>query len=441
MLDRVVELSRALRDTGIPVALSETLDAAAALTHVPPSDPEIARETLAATLIKDRGHRGRFDVIFNVLFLQKEGAEPEGTSEEVEEFRQELMSGLAGEGDGGIEGLAERAVEAFGRVENSPSGSLYFEYPVMRALDLERLAAQHREETEHLEPMEMLIARRRFEARVRELRDAIRREVQVRVAARRGSTQVLRHAVKPLLEDADLMTLDPDEVEALRRAIRPLAKKLATRIAMKRRRSQRGGLDVRKTVRHSLSTGGVPLEVHLRKRVPHRPELFIVCDVSDSVARFSRFSLMLVHALSMQFSKIRSFVFIDTLDEVTRFFEQEDLGEAVDRINREAHVVSFDGHSDYGNSLEQLLERHGSSVSARTTILILGDARNNFRATGEGALKSLREKAHAVYWLNPEPIMFWDTGDSAASRYGPFLDDMVEVRNLRQLEDFIERAL
>lgn len=442
MLDKLVELTHELREAGIPVALSEALDATEALRHITPDDPHVVRETIASTTIKNQAHRSQFDVIFDALFMHKAGRVPgPETHEELADLRAEVLETLGGSGEGGIDGLAERAVEAFGRIENSPSRSLYFEYPVTRALDLESLTKSFEDEIEDLDPLDAMVALQRFRARVEELRAAIRREVRRRVADRRGARTVLRHAVRPLPEDADLMSMDPDQVAALRKAIRPLSRKLATRLAAKRKRSQRGALDMRKTVRHSLSTGGVPLDVHLRKRVPHRPEVFVMCDISDSVARFSRFSLMLVHALSVQFSKVRSFAFIDTLDEVTHFFEHEDFITAIDRMNQEARVVSYDGHSDYGNSLEAFVERSGKEVSARTTILILGDARNNFRPTGQGALKKLAESAHRIYWLNPEPVMFWDTGDSAASQYAPHVDDMIEVRNLRQLEDFIAQVL
>jgi uncharacterized protein with von Willebrand factor type A (vWA) domain len=210
---------------------------------------------------------------------------------------------------------------------------------------------------------------------------------------------------------------------------------------MKRKRAHGGRLDVRRTVRHSLSTGGVLMDVHLRKRVPHRPELFILCDISDSVARFARFSLMLVHALSSQFTKVRSFVFVDTIDEVTRLFEHEDFMTAVDRINDEADVVWLDRHSDYGVSLERFIQRYGGEVGARSTVLILGDARNNNRASNAWVLKELKSRARKLYWLNPEAEQFWDTGDSIAADYGRYTDAMVEVRSVKQLEAFIERIL
>jgi uncharacterized protein with von Willebrand factor type A (vWA) domain len=446
MLDRVIEFTRALRDAGIPVSVSEDLDALKALEHLEPTSPDVLRASLATTTLKSERHRAQFDSLFDIYFRAHPGApETAGDATDPSEHADDLFEGLMGTGgeggEGGLQGLASRAVERFGRVEDSPSDSLYFEYPVFRALDLDALRARAEEAFEGMSPLEALAARRGFEQRVARFREHIRTEVRRRVAHRKGPETVTRHAVRPLPEDADLMSIGPDDSAALRKAIRPLARKLATRIAMKRRRSNRGALDVRRTVRHSLSTGGVPFDTYLRRRAPHRPELFLLCDVSDSVARFSRFSLMLVHALSMQFSRVRSFVFIDTLDEATRFFEHEDFLAAVDRMKTEAEVVNFDGHSDYGSSLERFLEDYGRDVTGKTTLLILGDARNNFRAARTEALEELKQESHRTYWLNPEPVMFWDTGDSIASVYGACVDDMVEVRNLRQLEEFIARRL
>ncbi|HET7483711.1 MAG TPA: VWA domain-containing protein, partial [Actinomycetota bacterium] len=246
--------------------------------------------------------------------------------------------------------------------------------------------------------------------------------------------------VNPVLEELPFLSATADLTE-MRKAIRPLARKLAVRVAMKRRRSTRGTLDIRRTIRHAMSTGGVPFVTEFRHRPPHRPELVLLCDVSSSVARFARFSLMLTHSLSAQFSRVRSFAFVDAIDEVTHLFEHEDFVAAVDRMNREALVVRSDGHSDYGSILESFLDHHGDVVTARTTLLILGDARNNYRARRTHALRELAHRARHTYWLNPEPIHDWDTGDSAATEYAAHVHRMVEVRNLRQLEAFIAKEL
>jgi uncharacterized protein with von Willebrand factor type A (vWA) domain len=181
----------------------------------------------------------------------------------------------------------------------------------------------------------------------------------------------------------------------------------------------------------------VPLDIAFKHKPPHKPELFVLCDISGSVARFARFALMLTHSLAAQFSRVRSFAFVDTIDEVTRFFEHEDFFAAIDAMNAGAEVVWHDGHSDYGTSLARFLETYGRDVGPKTTLLILGDARNNYRDRKTWALKELSDRARHSYWLNPEGRQDWDTGDSTASEYAAYVDKMVEVRNVRQLEDFI----
>src|SRR3954462_2412546 len=137
-----------------------------------------------------------------------------------------------------------------------------------------------------------------------------------------------------------------DEMLSLKKALFPLTRKLAARLARKRRHGRKGALDFRNTVRHSLSYGGVPADPKFRYPRPSKPEIFVIADISGSVASFARFTLQLVYAISNQFSKVRAFVFIDGIDEVTRFFEGVDhIGEAVHRVNTEADVVWVDGHS------------------------------------------------------------------------------------------------
>lgn len=438
MLDRLLELTHALRDAGVPVSSSESIDAAASLQHVPFESRASLKTALAAALVKSPAHRRVFDTLFTIYFeagLQER--QPDGV-DPPEELREEVAQALRSGDGSGLGDLASRAVETFGRVENSPSDSLYFEYPVLRALDVDALQV--------LEPsgapaLERRAARDAFDDRVRRFRAAVTDEVRKRVARRRGPKAVARYAVPPVLEDVELLTATPDETAALRRAVRPLARRLAARMAMKRRRAAKGRLDVRRTVRHSLSAGGVPVETFFRSRPPHRPDLFVLCDVSSSVASFSRFSLMLVHALASEFQRVRSFAFVDTVDEVTRFFEDEDFARAAERMRAEAKVVRIDSNSNYGASFEAFWERFGNDLGPKATVLVLGDARNNNRPPRERALKRIAERARRTFWLNPEALAYWDSGDSIASVYAAQVDAMVEVRNLRQLEDFVGSAL
>jgi len=230
-----------------------------------------------------------------------------------------------------------------------------------------------------------------------------------------------------------------EELVSLRKAIYPLTRKLAVRLARKRRHGRKGPLDFRNTVRHSLSYGGVPADPKFRYPRPAKPEIFVVADISGSVAAFARFTLQLVYAISGQFSRVRSFVFIDGIDEVTRFFEGvEDIGVAIHRVNTEADVVWVDGHSDYGHAFEVFWDRYGREVGPKTTVIILGDARNNYHASQSWVIGEMHKKARHVYWLNPEPKAYWDTGDSIVGEYAAHTDGAYECRNLRQLEKFVD---
>jgi hypothetical protein len=343
-----------------------------------------------------------------------------------------------------LRALARQAVARYAGMEpGRPVGGTYYLYRTLRNLDLdgvlERLMEQAREEAGGLTPLEERLEVDEFQARLARLREEIEAEIRRRLVGDRGVDAMARTLRKPLPEDVDFMHASREEVANLRKALHPLTRKLAVRLARRRRRGRRGPLDFRRTVRSSLSTGGVPVEPRFRTPRPSKPEIMVVADISGSVAAFARFTLHLVHAISGQFSKVRSFVFIDGIDEVTSYFEGvEDLAEAVHRVNTEADVVWVDGHSDYGHALEVFWQRWGREITPRTTVLVLGDARNNYHATQAWVLKEVGRKARHVYWLNPEPRSYWDTGDSVVGEYGVHCDGVFECRNLRQLERFVD---
>ena len=240
-----------------------------------------------------------------------------------------------------------------------------------------------------------------------------------------------------MADQVDFLRAQAADLAELRRAVAPLARRLAVRLSARRRSGREGRLDFRKTVRASLATGGVPVVTHHRPRKVHKPELVVLCDVSGSVAGFSHFTLMLTQALREHFTGVRAFAFVDTTDEVTRFFRPgADVVDAVSRIGREADVVGFDGHSDYGIAFEVFADRWASAVGPKTSLLVLGDGRTNYRPPGLPVLADLVKRSRSAHWLNPEPRRLWGSGDSAADRYGEVID-MVECRNAAQLTDFV----
>jgi hypothetical protein len=328
-----------------------------------------------------------------------------------------------------------------------PVGGTYYLYRTLRNLDLDGVLAQLMEASRQelggeLTQLEERLQRDEYEHRAEQVRKEIEAEIRRRLVMDRGVEAMAKTLRKPLPEDVDFMHASRDEMQKLRHAIYPLTRKLAARLQRKRRHGRKGPLDFRRTIRSSLSYGGVPAEPKFRNPRPHKPEIMVVADISGSVAAFARFTLHLVYAISNQFSKVRAFVFIDGLDEVTRYFENcEDIVEAIHKVNTEADVVWVDGHSDYGHAFEVFWERYGKEIGPRTTVMILGDARNNYHSSQNWIIKEMQRKARSVFWLNPEPRSYWDTGDSIVGEYGQHCDGTFECRNLRQLESFVDNLV
>jgi uncharacterized protein with von Willebrand factor type A (vWA) domain len=365
-----------------------------------------------------------------------------------EELAQMLLNALMSMDREQLRQLAAMAVSRFAGMEpGRPVGGTYYLYRTLRQLDFdglaEKMAAQAGEGgAPPEEPLDARFQQEDFEARLREFRDLVESEIRRRLVADRGVEAMARTLRKPLPEDVDFMHASREEMQSLQKAIEPLTRALAARLAQRRKRKNRGHLDFRQTVRHSLSYGGVPAEPKFRHPKPSKPEIMVVADISGSVASFARFTLQFVYAMAGQFSKVRSWVFIDGIDEVTGFFQEaDDIADAVHRVNTEADVVWVDGHSDYGHAFEVFDDRHLSEITPKTTIILLGDARNNYHASQAALLKEWRQKGRKLYWLNPEPRGYWDTGDSIVSEYGNYCDGVFECRNLRQLERFVSAVV
>ena len=470
--DFIVELRRA----GLPVSLTENLDAMEAVTHIPIEDREAFKYALGATLVKNHAHWKAFEVVFEVYFSLRgpeyeviregddavrsdgedgevapgDGQQPHGGMQALtpEQLAEMLFKALMNGDAAMLAALARQAVTRFAGMEpGRPVGGTYYLYRTLRNLELDDLLEQLMEASredapEDLTPLEERLERDEFSDRIEQLKREIEAEIRRRLVADRGIDAMAKTLRKPLPEDVDFMHASREELANLRKAIYPLTRKLAARLARKRRHGRKGALDFRSTMRHSLSYGGVPAELKFRYPRPAKPEIMVVADISGSVAAFARFTLHLVYAISNQFSKVRSYVFIDGLDEVTRFFDGvEDIGEAVHRVNTEADVVWVDGHSDYGHAFGVFWERYNRDIGPKTTVLVLGDARNNYHASQSWILKEVQHKARKVYWLNPEPRAYWDTGDSIVGEYGNHCDGVFEVRNLRQLEAFVEKLV
>jgi hypothetical protein len=455
-----------LRKVGVPISVSENIDAVSALRVVSLGDREEVKTTLGSVLVKDKEHQSAYDAIFDIYFSdgrpledllgeepgsrgsrQTESGSGAGALDALDDAAlRELLVKSLGDGESALTRLiAQVMVNRHAGIQPGRAvAGTYYLFRTMRAVDpdrvLARLAERHTAGGGTPDALGRRLLIEEGERRVARFRAEVEAEIRRRLVADRGADAVAKTLRKPLPEDVDFLTASSQQVTDMRDIIGPMTRKLAARLAEKRLHRRRGALDFRRTVRASMSTGGVPLTPLFKKPRPSKPELIVLADISGSVSTFAAFTLQLTYALRSEFSKVRSFVFVDGVDEVTDILSDSDnILEATKRINAEARGVWLDGRSDYGNVLETFWEHHGKQVRSRTSVLLLGDARTNYHSSGAVVVKRIAQVAGYLYWLNPEPAAAWDSGDSVMREYAPFCDGVFECRNVRQLRRFIEQ--
>lgn len=468
LLSHLTGFVDALRASGIPIGVGECIDTARVFNTVEVLRREDLREGLASVCVKRPSYRLTFDTMFDLWWplaigdgSASGGAAGDGSGEgdpddkadaprdgegevDIDKWREILAKAMLDGDSDLLRRLARNAVSALGKGAAGGGRESYYSYRVMRALSPDTLVAQLLAGLlggEDKGGMKEAVARQTIRDRLAEFRRYVDAEVRRRVAEDRGKENVAKSSIRPLADQVDFLRAQADDLAELRRTVHPLARRLASRLAARRRLGREGRLDFRRTVRASLGTGGIPLVTHHKPRKQHKPELVVLCDVSGSVAGFSHFTLMLTAALREQFSKVRAFAFVDNTDEVTEFFAPgNDLPTAVQRMGRDANLVWFDGHSDYGHAFEVFEEKWPDAIGPKTSLLILGDARSNYRDPSLATLRKLVGRARHSYWLNPEAQRMWGSGDSVATRYAEIID-MQECRNAAQLAEFVHNIL
>jgi uncharacterized protein with von Willebrand factor type A (vWA) domain len=460
LVDRHVEFVAALREAGLSVSVAEGLDALRSMQAVDLLDREQLRAALAAALVKRQPHRPAFDTVFDVFYPPVTGetaappsateppardpdAAPRGPLEDPvrDRIRADLAAYLRDGDPRLLDVVAREAVAAFGSVPGrTPGQGSWSRMAVLERVSAQTLLAGLLEQVLSGQDRGGLAERRArtlLTERIARFEQRVDVDVRRRLAEQSDATRVARTAARPTIERVNFLGATRTDLVAMRREIQPLARRLASRLAIDQRRGKRGQLDFRRTIRASLSSGGVPVTTHYRPRRPLKSELVVLCDVSESVTSFAHFTLLLVYALREQFTKVRAFAFVDELDEVTRFFVPGgDVVDAVTRLANEADVTWLLGRTDYGRAFELFAQRFPDAVGPRTSLLVLGDARSNYGELALPVVRELAERAKHAYWLNPERRSIWDTGDSRASEYGAVVP-MVECRNLAQLAEFV----
>jgi uncharacterized protein with von Willebrand factor type A (vWA) domain len=433
---RLVAFCEDLRSEGVAVGTSEILDAFEALDTVPWTREDDFREALAATVAKSQEDRRVFELLFDRYFFRAAESEAlgRGIGEErryeggerldLDELRDAIRQAIADGRDGEMRDLARLAIAAFGR-RGEGSGVIGVDVQrIRRSLGLQAQGRGAEGEEPALEREQI----NRFERH-------LRRELERALIER---TEKLPPS-RPLAElDRALPTSPAQDLAGVHRAVTQLKRRLATLGHEQRGRRRSAIVDVRRTMRASLETGGVPLRLKHRPKHPRRPEIYVLCDVSTSVTSASVFFLSVLHALHDSFRKLRSFVFIERISEVTDIFERErDFRTISERIGREGGVADVSGYTDYGRVWLEFLEQIVDDLGPRSTVIVLGDARTNGREPHAEVFARITERAGRTFWLNPEPRLYWNYGDSVMAAYERHCTAAFECWTTRHLENFV----
>ena len=436
---QLLSFAEDLRSEGMAIGTSELLDAFAALDEVPWTDRGSFKEALAATLAKSPEDRRVFELVFERFFFRAAEAAAArneigerdtvhgGDQIDLEALRRQIAAALRDGSDGAMRDLARLAIAAFGRGEGSGVVGVDVQR-IRRALGLRaepQLDLADDDPRRDGLPREQI---RNFEAH-------LRRELE-RDAIERTRSLPPKRPLNDL--DRALPTGPVQDLAAVHRVVAQLKRRLATQGHELRGRKRQAHVDVRRTMRASLQTGGVPVDLKYRPIRPRRPEIFVLCDVSTSVTSASTFFLSVLHALHDSFRKLRSFVFIERISEVTELLERErDFRAASEAIGRDAGVADISGYTDYGRVWTEFLALIEDELHPRATVIVLGDARTNGRPPRDDVFALITAKAGRTFWLNPEPRLYWNYGDSVMASYERHCTAF-ECWRTDQLEDFVK---
>jgi uncharacterized protein with von Willebrand factor type A (vWA) domain len=446
MAAKLLGFCEELRGEGVAVGTSEILDAFAALEQVEWTSQDDFREALAATIAKSQDDRRVFELLFDRYFFRAAEAEAvqRGISEQgegaggdsegaggadrldVDELGEQIREAMAAGDEDRLRDLARLAIAAFGQGEGSGVVGVDVQR-IRRTLGLTAGTQPPGPEGEERPPID----REQLNAFERHLRRELERDLIERTSTLPPS--------RPLAElDRALPTSPTQDLAAVHRAVSQMKRRLATLGHEQRGRRKGRTVDVRRTMRASLETGGVPLRLRYRPKRPRRPEIYVLCDVSTSVTSASVFFLSVLHALHDSFRKLRSFVFIERISEVTEVFEHErDFAVVAQRISSEGGVADVSGYTDYGRVWLEFLAEISEELDPRSTVIVLGDARTNGRQPHAEVFAQIAERAGRLFWLNPEPKLYWNYGDSVMAAYERYCDGAFECWTTRHLENFV----
>jgi uncharacterized protein len=464
MEERIVEFANVLRRNGVRVSLSENMDVFRALERLGIHDQLLFRNALRATLVKRAGDIQPFEELFDFFFLglgqaidaldrrmmEELGLSPEQYQRMLEQIQQllrqmegelsELTKALLTANRAELERLFREAARQ--ELENGGLDGLRFT-PYMNLgarLELDRV----QKEIERFKALLRMLGEsgddfnnimRYLDERLRDLNRLLREAIQQE--QRKQGHEPRDSSARSSLADKSFAFYTEDDIRRMNDAVTRLAQRLKNRLSVRRKKAARGRFDVKKTLRKNLQYGGVPFEIMLDRRKKTKPQVMVLCDISDSVLNASRFMLQFVYSIQDLYAKVRSFVFVSDIGEVTKLFEENEIQRAVEAALK-GDVIDVFSHSNFGRAFELFHKNYLSAVDSKTTVLIIGDGRNNYNRPNDWVLREIQRKAKQLIWLNPESRMTWGVGDSEMPRYVPHCDVAEECRSISQLYKIVD---
>jgi uncharacterized protein with von Willebrand factor type A (vWA) domain len=468
MDDKIIEFTHLLRENGLKISSAENMDTFSALGLIGIRDRQLFKDALRATLVKRLVDIPVYDELFDLYFtglgeiIKAAGAETmaamEMSEEEFQRFLEqleetlknmgselsELAKALLNNNTGQLEKMLREAAQQAnlqniqrsfqeGQFANALAQMLGFGQLMQELAGLKEALQKAGLSPQQVEQMLAYIDRR-----LQDLAHMVRS--YVRAELEKQDPQVRDQQKMRTLADKSFYYLSEDEIRKMKEAVAKLAQRLKHVIAIRRKRAKRGHFDLQQTLRKNLQYGGVPFKIMLDRRKKEKPQVVILCDVSDSVRNVSRFMLQFVYSIQDLYARVRSFIFVADLGEVTKLFEDNEIHSAIDLALR-GNMINLYAHSDFGRAFKMFHRDFLSIINKRTTIIVLGDARNNYNLPHEWVLRDMRQRAKQVIWLNPESKLTWGFGDSEMDRYAPYCDLVEECRNLNQLYRVIDRLV
>jgi uncharacterized protein with von Willebrand factor type A (vWA) domain len=481
MHDTLVDFVKVLRTADIKVSPAETLDAMEAIDLVGFEDRKFLKDSLSLVLSKNPEEKEAFDSCFERFFTfeKLQPASEGGDSQKDDAFddggefdadgNPSGQSGGKGGGQGGGQGGGEEEQPQLDFEPLSPTSELgqlllsgdrmevmikmaeagrevevnqivvftqkgLYTRKIMEAMGLKGMQEEIGELQEAGGRPQLYLA-----GQLKNARDHLREQVRDYV-----EKQFFLHADESgkqlreeLLKKVKLSNLEKRNFKDVQEIVFKMAKKLVAIHSKRRKTFKRGQLDIRKTLRNNMQYDGMLFDIKWKSQKVDRPKVMCICDVSGSVSNYSRFLLMFLYSLAEILPKVRSFAFSSDLGEVTRLFEQSNLEDAMAKTMRDYG----NGSTDYGQMLQDFKSHCLKDVDSKTTIIILGDARNNYGDPRSEILRDVYDKAQRVIWLNPEPKSSWTVGDAEMKKYAPCCHQTEVCNSLTHLERVVSNLL